>query len=231
MNSFTYNGQNSADFGLKISEKDIYSAPARDLSFISVPGRNGDIIVDNNRYENINISYTVGCKDIKNKATALKLWLCKPGYFRLIDTYQPDYFRMASFASNLPIDEVLQNVGQTKVVFNCKPFRYSLSGENTISFTSARSITNPEGFESLPYIKITGSGNVTLYINSKSYYMSSIGPSIELDSELMCAYRGSTLLNSKLGFTEFPVLQPGINNISWSGSVTKIEIVPRWRTL
>lgn len=231
MNSFIFNGQSSADFGLIISQKDIYSAPARDQSFVSVPGRNGDVIVDNNRYENATVYYTVGCKDIKNKATALKLWLCKPGYFRLTDTYQPSYFRMAAFASALPIDEVLENVGQAKIVFNCKPFMYSVAGEDTITLTTAGSVNNPEGFESLPYIKITGSENVTLTINNNSYYMTSIGPSIELDSELMSAYRGSTLLNSKIGFTEFPVLEPGTNNISWTGSVTKVEIVPRWRTL
>ena len=28
---------------------------------------------------------------------------------------------------------------------------------------------------------------------------------------------------------EFPKLVPGINNISWTGTVTEIEIIPRWR--
>lgn len=231
MNSFTFNGQSSADFGLHISEKDIYSAPARDQSFVSVPGRNGDVLIDNNRYENASVGYTVACKDIKDKATAIKLWLCKPGYFPLTDTYQPDYFRMAAFASSLNIDEVLQNVGQAKIAFNCKPYMYSNAGQNKITLTSSRTITNPEGFSSQPYIKITGSGNITLYIGSKSYYISSVSSYIELDSELMSAYKGTTLCNSKIGFTEFPELEPGNNTISWSGSVTKIEIIPRWRTL
>ena len=44
-------------------------------------------------------------------------------------------------------------------------------------------------------------------------------------------YRGTTLLNSKAGFDEFPVLDPGDNSISWTGAVTKVEIVPRWRCL
>lgn len=30
---------------------------------------------------------------------------------------------------------------------------------------------------------------------------------------------------------DFPVLLPGTNAISWTGSVTKIEIRPNWRYL
>ncbi len=97
--------------------------------------------------------------------------------------------------------------------------------------TSSGSITNPENYESQPYIKITGSGTVTLTINSKAYKINSISSYIELDSEFMSAYKGSTLCNNQIAFTEFPLLQPGSNTISWTGSVSRIEIVPRWRTL
>ena len=231
MNSFTFNNISSATHGLIISEKDIYSAPARDTEFVSVPGRNGDVLIDHGRFENINIAYTVGCKNIKNIAKAVKSWLCKQGYYRLTDSYQPDYFRMASFASKLDVTELMNNVGQARLVFNCKPFMYSFTGQNTVTLTSAGSVTNPENYESQPYIKITGSGTVTLTINSKAYKVNSISSYIELDSELMSAYKGSTLCNNKIEFTEFPVLQPGSNSISWTGSVTRIEIVPRWRTI
>ena len=231
MNSFTFNGQCSDDFGLHISKKDIYSAPARDQTFVSVPGRNGDVLIDNNRYTNASVSYTASCKNIRDKATAIKLWLCKPGYFPLTDTYQPDYFRYAAFATNLNIDEVLENVGQAKIVFNCKPFRYSNAGQTKYALTSSGTLVNPEGFSSQPYIKITGSGNITLYIGDKSYYITSVSSYIELDCELMSAYKGSTLCNNKISFSEFPELVPGSNTVSWSGSVTKVEIIPRWRTL
>ena len=72
---------------------------------------------------------------------------------------------------------------------------------------------------------------MTLHINNNSYLLSTISPNIEIDSEMMSVYRGTTLLNSKAGFDEFPVLNPGDNSISWTGAVTKVEIVPRWRCL
>ena len=231
MEHFTFNGKSSEDFNLIISEKNIYSAPARDISYQSVPGRNGDVIIDNNRFENISISYTVGCKDIKSNIKGIKEWLCKSGYFKLTDSFEPEYFRLASFSSALDVTEVIKNVGNAKVSFNCKPFMYLTEGEETKSFTSSFVITNPESYDAEPYMKISGSGDVTLYINSKAYKINNISSYIEIDSELMAAYKGNVLCNNQIGFAEFPILSSGENSISWTGTVSKIEIKPRWKTL
>ena len=59
MTSFTYNGKCSADFGLHIEKKDVFSAPEYDAKFISIPGRSGDIINPNRRFSNIKVTYTV----------------------------------------------------------------------------------------------------------------------------------------------------------------------------
>jgi len=231
MNYFEFNGVRSSDYGLIISSKDIYSAPAPDVSFVSVPGRNGDVLIDNNRFNNITVSYTVAFRNVKSRAAAIKLWLCRAGYYVLTDTYQPAYFRMAAFSSNLKIDELIENVGQAQISFNCKPFMYSFAGRETITMTEPGTITNTEAFASLPYIKITGEGDINLHIGSRSYSLTGVSSYIELDSELMAAYKGSVLCNDKINFTEFPALQSGESNISWTGAVTQVEIVPNWRTV
>ena len=231
MNTFTFDNRSSADFGLIVAEKDIHSAPVYDQQFVSVPGRNGDVIIDNGRYNNTDVSYTCYCKDLSANMKAVKQWLCRPGYFKLTDTYDPLYFRYAAFASKLKVDELLRNVGKAELVFNCKPFRYSVAGQTKQTLTSSGTVINPESFPALPYIKITGSGAVTLNIGAKAYSFTSIPTYLEVNSELMSCYKGSTLYNNRIGFTEFPVLQPGNNSISWTGSVTKVEIIPNWRTL
>ena len=233
MNSFTFNGISSDTFGLYISEKDIYSAPQRDVSLIAVPGRNGDVLIDNGRYCNVDVSYTVTFRGTKEKAAAIRQWLCgSTGYFQLSDSYQPGYFRLASFATKLNIAELLENVGQAQIVFSCKPFRYRNDGQTAVTLTaSGRTVTNPEAFSSEPQITVYGSGNVTLTVGNRSYPVTGINGSITLDSELMCAFKGDTLCNSKIGFSEFPLFSPGSNLIQWTGSVTKLVIVPRWRSL
>lgn len=230
-NSFTFGEHSTTEFGLIISKKKIYSTPARNVSFLSVPGRCGDVISDDGSYPNIEVSYTVGCKNIGSQLENIASWLSQPGYLKLSDTYMPNFFRLAANVSGQSWDEQLLNFGEATLTFNCKPFRYLVSGENTTTFTTSGTITNPTSFSSLPHIKITGSGNVTLHVNSNSYLLSAISPNIEIDSEMMSVYRGTTLLNNKAGFDEFPVLEPGDNSISWTGTVTKVEIVPRWRCL
>ena len=59
MSYFTYNGRSSAEFGLHIEKKDVFSAPEYDAEFISIPGRSGDIINPNRRFSNIKVTYTV----------------------------------------------------------------------------------------------------------------------------------------------------------------------------
>ena len=120
---------------------------------------------------------------------------------------------------------------EAQVSFNCKPFMYSFAGWETITLTEPGTVTNPEAFAALPYIKITGGGDITLFIGSRAYAIRSVESYIELDSKLMAAYKGSVLCNDKINFTEFPVLPPGESNISWTGEVTQVEIVPRWRAV
>ena len=58
MNYFEYNGIRSSDMFVRISKKTIFSAPKYDLTFQSIPGRDGDLISPNGRFPNVTISYT-----------------------------------------------------------------------------------------------------------------------------------------------------------------------------
>ena len=231
MEYFIFNGISSTNFGMYISKKKIYSFPARDMSFQAVPGRNGDVIIDNGRYENIEISYTVGFKNLKENISEIKNWLCQSGYCRLTDTYQPDCFRYAAFSTKLDISETIKNVGEATITFNCKPYIYNFYGQEAQTFTGSFSIYNFFGVNAEPYIKITGTGTVHLNINERTYTIKDIDEYIEIDSELMNAFKENTLCNKDIGFTEFPVLKPGESYISFVGDVEKIEIIPRWRWL
>lgn len=96
------------------------------------------------------------------------------------------------------------------------------------TLTKAATIYNTEGFTATPYIKITGSGGITLYINNRAHTFKDVNEYIEIDGEIMNAYKGDLLQNSKMVTELFPKLTAGANNISWAGNVTKVEIIPRW---
>lgn len=233
MNYFSFNGRSSKDYGLLISEKNIYSAPQRDVELVSVPGRNGDVLIDHGRYCNVDVSYTVSFRGVKEKAAALRQWLTGyVGYGTLVDSYQPDYFRLGVFSSKLDISELVSNVGQAQLTFNCKPYRYRWDGLSVITISqSGTAVVNPESVPSEPHITIYGNGEITLHINRESYNIKDVQERVSIDTELMHAYKGGTLMNGKIGFVEFPLLSPGENVIQWTGNVTKVEITPNWRSL
>lgn len=136
-----FDGVDLADFGITVSGVGTYNSPERDYELIEIPGRDGDVIVDNGRSKNISIAYPVNIEaGLPLKVQALSEFLLSHvGYFRLEDTYHPDEFRMAQFAGPIDINTIgRRNVsGKTELTFNCKPQRFLTSGELPTSFTNS----------------------------------------------------------------------------------------------
>ena len=242
MNYFKFNNVKSSDLGVFIQSKNIYSAPKYDVALTSIPGRNGDLISPNGRFSNGTISYTCfvtakTIRELSDKITLVKNWLySEPDkYHELIDTYDSKFKRMAVFNSKLDIEEEINKIGTFTVTFSCKPQRYLLTGLVGETHTESFTLINPYPLNAKPYLKITGTGDITFTIQStsknKTWTMTAIGPYIECDSELMNFYRGTDLKNDKVSGDGFPELSPGSNTVSWTGNITKVEIIPRWVTL
>ena len=234
MNFFVYDGKNSQDLGLLISGEKTYNSPSRDVTTVSIPGRSGDLIIDNGRYNNVEISYTVSFrKDVPKKTRVLKAWLLSnAGYRRLEDTYQPEYFRLAAISNATAFEISINRYGTADLIFNCNPFLFSKGGEQTVSIpASGVRIYNPEYFESQPIITVYGNGNGVLSVNNINYNLSDIDGYVTINSDVGLVYKGTENKNSTVNFIEFPTLQVGENIIDWTGGITKVEIIPRWCTL
>ena len=54
---------------------------------------------------------------------------------------------------------------------------------------------------------------------------------ITLDCEARVAHKSGVLAGLQVDLSEWPVLVPGANAISWTGAVTSVSISPRWRWL
>ena len=190
-NTFTFGGISSDTYGVMISGDGVYDAPARAYEMVSIPGRNGDLSIDQKRYENLQLTYPAfivdgfpnNVRDFRNKL------LAKPGYQKLTDTYHTDEYRMGIYAGGLEVDPVQRGTaGSFDITFNCKPQRYLVSGETEVSFTinqslidendvditdennnvlevdapAAAFITNPTDCIAKPLLIITGIGTVSI---------------------------------------------------------------------
>lgn len=243
MNYFVYNGTSSADMGIRIESKNVFSAPKYDVQFAEIPGRHGDLIVGGGRYPNVQIIYSVfvpakTISELASKITAIKRWLyaSQDAYHTLTDTYDTAFFRKAVFASKLDIEDELNRIGVFSITFSCLPFRYSSDGQTAVTITtSGQSLTNPYGFSSKPLIRVNGSGSGSLTVitngSLKVWQVQSIDGYVDIDSEQMNCFKGTVLKNDKVSGTGFPILEPGSNTFVMMGGVTSLAVTPRWCTL
>ena len=244
--SLNFNGHDLyAECGLIIQEKKAFSAPARDVTSQPVPGRSGNLILDNGRYENRDKPYTCVIApwfsstpgELSAISGRLKSILMRDsGYLTLRDDYTAGAFYRASYHSALDIEEILVQTGKVTLLFDCDPYIYTDAGQQPITVTTSPNvITNPEEYDALPKIVINGSGNVDITINNalgnNVFHLLGITTGTVIDSELMEVYQGTASVNSKMATPEFPILTPGSNTIQWTGSVTSLVITPRWRRL
>ena len=206
-------------------------APERDKEYISVPGKNGDVILDNGRYNNITVSYkayiisnyNANMRGLRNALMSQK------GYQRLEDTVNPEEFRLGE-AIPFDIDEagVLQ-AGEFVMQFNCKPQRFLKKGEQIITVNANTSIYSEYLEEAKPLIRAYGTG--TFSIGGVAVQITSANGYTDIDCELMEAYKDTmaTNCNANIVLTngKFPVLGHGANAVTISG-LTKLEIKPRW---
>ena len=234
MRDFWFNGRCSREFGIIATGSGTYNAPKRDLTFQAIPGRNGDLILDNQRFKNITVTYPVFIhQGFARNAEMARAWLLgAQGYCPLWDSYNPDTFRMAVFAGPVDFDvKLLNRIGEAKLAFVCKPQRFLRSGTAPKTFAAPGYLYNPTDFPAQPVITVRGSGAGVLTVGGCAVEIRELEGSICLDSELMDAYWGQENKNAAIYAPEFPVLAAGKNEIVFDGGITSVEIIPRWWTL
>lgn len=239
MGNVIFNGVSSLDLGIQVEHFPNYVMPERDYEVVSVPGRNGDLFIDQGSYKNVKQPYDIAIAELKGNFTELanriSLWLHpKPGYCRLEDSYAPQYYRMAMFNDSVTVEDIMFQGGRCSIEFDCKPQRYLKRGERSVIFTSSGVLKNPTTYSSRPLLIFTGdSGSGRFQIGNYPGSISNLRGSVILDCDLQDAYLGGTNRNSdiSLGSGGFPKLDPGNNNISFTGSIRSVEVIPRWWTL
>lgn len=234
MGVIIFNNKSSADCRIQVAHPPGYAYPERDYTITHIPGRNGDIIQDNGCYKNVERTYEVSFdapnEDFATYANAVSAWLhSTTGYARLEDSYEPNYYRMATYQESNIFENLYNQAGTATIVFECKPQRFLKTGDNAIAIQNSLTIMNPTGFEAYPLFKVTGTSGV-LTVNGNSITFASINDFVMLDCELQDAYKENINKNSTISGT-FPVLKPGSNTISWTGGISSVTMKPRWWTI
>lgn len=207
-----------------------YSAPSRSVDMISVPGRSGDLLVDNGNYNNITARFSVIItKDIPHNTDRLKYLLySQKGYHRLYDSDLKGFYRMAAFNSGFDLTEI--DAGVVHIEFDCKPFKYDILGENDVVFTGDGDLYNKYFEPSRPIITVYGIGQGNVYIGNQTIAISNIDEYVTIDTEMQDAFKGEANKNNTISTADI-VLHPGNNSIYFTGDIVRVEIQPRWVTI
>ena len=228
-----FNKKSSADFALYITDAGVYATPRRSFEKVSVPGRNGDLLIENNKYENVDMIYPAVIVDNfdTNYMAFVDYMLSQKGYQRLEDSFHPDEFYLATFKNIDSHKHALYNQGGTfKVVFERKPQRFLKNGDNPIEFNEDGAVVNFTNFDARPLIRVYGTG--TFGVGEDTITITQADEYTDIDCDLMDAYKGQINCNSNiiLNSGKFPTLPSGESGISLDG-VSKVIIYPRWYTL
>lgn len=235
-NSLTFGGVSSSSLNLNIEYCPNQDRPARKVERYSVPGRNGDIVVMQDAWENVEQSYDIwGGSGAINDATAVGYaiadWLfSKTGYQRLEDTYDTQHYRLAFFEGPYDFQSVLRRRGRATITFSCDPRRFLLSGETAVTLTGTDTITNPTSFTARPLLEVHGSGNGTIECGGNTITITGIYDGMLLDCDAQDAYYPGVNLNSLVSGS-FPVIPGGTQTITITGGITSVEVTPNWWTL
>jgi phage-related protein len=228
---FSWNGVRCTEFGIHVSEQPPLTIPAERATYTNVPGRSGSLttLEGDDVYDDLVLTATCFVLDAA-RIPEIAAWLKGSGMITFAN--RQGGFHYARIANQISFEKILRGNPHKSfaVNFRCKPFWYAENVGTIMLTTSGTVINNPGSVFSEPVITVYGSGDITLMVGLTIVELEGITDSITLDTTIMEAYSSTASMNSNMS-GNFPLLVPGMNAVSWNGSVTKIEVNPNWRYL
>ena len=228
---FIWNGVDCRTKGIHVTDQPPITIPLERSTQINVPGRPGSLtqLEGDDVYDDMILTATCFISD-PAQIPAIAAWLKGSGAVTFANR-TGGYYK-ARIANQIPFEKILRgNPHCTFAVnFRCYPFFYAENVSDITITTSGTTITNPGSVYSEPIITVTGSGDITLMVGTTIVELTDVSGSIVINSVLQEAYKGTTLMNDHMS-GDFPALKPGLNGISWTGTVTQVVVTPNWRAL
>ena len=135
--SITWNGVSSDTIGVIVERIPNRYVPTRRFSPQQVAGRNGNILLVDKSFPNVEQEYEVylsaEAQGLPSVARACAEWLMGPdGYCRLEDSYDTTVYREAFLMGGYDLENILNKFGRCTITFSCKPQKYLLTGDTQI---------------------------------------------------------------------------------------------------
>lgn len=250
MHNFSFGGKNLLQFGGRILQAPSHTIAKRNTQRVKIYGKSGDVIIDNESYDNVDFSlkicfmpYLTG-KTAHDIAYAIIDWLAplQNDYYEYRDTYNSGYFTQAVLTNFDELVRELPTLLTATLKFSRVPFWYRNDGKNVISLSSDNVIANPEAYSAEPLYCFVYSRNgfetISITVNGETVNVDASGKPANyyFDNVQKQFYWFEDDVKSYLGRELLPDLQPGENNVSFrvgpmSTGSFRLDIIPNWRRL
>lgn len=125
-------GTDLSVFNCRIVNPGLFDAPERDVTKVSIPGRSGDLLLDNGRFKNVTVEYDclIASDDAVRDFNNLVAWLkSMKGYQRIEECFHPDEYRLGIFYPVISAKSADRKTINFKLKADCKPQRFLKEGE------------------------------------------------------------------------------------------------------
>lgn len=228
---FLFCGIKSTALGVYVTMYPPITLPEERVEFVEVPGRSGSLTVMQGDvvYDDVLLSVECLMKDL-SQLDQMSAWLRGAG--DLVLGNRPGTYYKARVVNQIELTKLVRGRPHRtfSVVFRCAPFRYLYPVPKAITFNAPGDITNPGTVYAEPIITVTGNGDIDLLIGGKVLQLASVSGSITIDVPARLAYSGDTNQSYKLT-GDWPLLPTGTFNVSWTGSVNNVSVLPHWRCI
>jgi len=232
---FTYKGIRSDAMHLQIENNLRFTAPRRNVDLISVPGRDGELLLDQGRFEPVN--QQIPCRmvlptgqNVEQAASQLHNWLSTDvGYHNFTWSGDPDFVYKAMVNEGFNTQRVMEKYGRTVLKFRFHPIKYLASSliERPVANNSV--INNPYAVEAKPRLRIVGGGReIRINVGGQEVVLTDIpetGCIIDTETQMITNAAGTAPLFRNMR-SAFPVLRSGDNRITFPSNV-QVHVISR----
>ena len=230
---FTYKGVRSDEMHLRVENSLGFDSPARDVDLVSVPGRDGDLVMDNGRFESVVRSFACRLEapdggDVEAVIARIHDWLgTDVRYHDFTWAGDRDFVYRAMVEGSMASQRVLARYARSTINFRLHPVKYLVSSLNERQVASGANVVNPYHVAARPVIRVVGSGNVRINIGQQVLDLRNVdrGITVDCETQTVTSFNGEFTEFDKM-FSPFPVLNPGNNSITFSGNF-QVFVTPR----
>ena len=221
MNNISWNNQKFFDKGVVIEKIPTITKAKKRFKTYTIPGRDGVLNIDQNTYDTISCVLECHFKDLDTTIASLNTWL--DGYGKLSLDGVRYYEGIVS--NNIPYEQI-QNFKKFQVNFMLNPIQKKINAtEVELNVSEATQTISVGGtYKTYPVIEIAGTGQLIVRIGETTFTITSNGnyPYI-LDCGAKEIIQNNVNASSSMN-GDFPVLNPGDNEIYLSGTGTFTSI-------